>query len=192
MSTSSTTTAAFTLVGALGGVVLTGLISWVRTAGDHRHERTMKELEVQSATQTSRRAERREAYGDFLEATNGMYQLAADLFARARKGDTLDFRRETRDVIVSLMNHELTLGLVASAKVRRDAREYVESLRELLINATAGKWKDSTRESRNKLFTSMIGDINPGEEPTEAASVKVDQQSVPPPATGIEAVTGDH
>jgi hypothetical protein len=190
MSSSSTTAAAFTLVGALGGVVLTGMISWLRTTGDHRHERTMKELEVQSAAQTSRRAERREAYEEFLKATNGMYQLAADLFARARKGETLDFRTETRDVIVDLMNYELTLDLVASAEVRRDARSYVESLRELLINATAGKWppEDSTRESRNRLFKSMIGDINPGEEPTDGANLRGHQQDVPPPTTGTESV----
>jgi hypothetical protein len=192
MSSTATATAVFTLAGALGGVVLTGLISWLRTAGDHRHERTMKELEVQSATQANRRAERREAYEEFLKATNGVYQLAADLFSRARKGEPLDFRSETRDVIVSLMNHELSLDLVSSAEVRRDARTYVESLRELLINATAAQWptEDTTQKSRNKLFRSMIGDINPGEEPTDSVGLKGDQQGVPPPATGTEVVTG--
>lgn len=188
MSSSTTTTAVLTLVGALGGVVLTGLISWLRTTGDHRHERTMKELEVQSTTQESRRTERREAYEEFLKATNGMYQLAADLFSRARKGENLDFRNETRDVIADLMSQELALDLVASAEVRRAARKYVESLRHLLINATAGQWpkEDSTREPRNELFKNMIADINPGEEPTDSVAAKGDQQSVPPPATVTE------
>lgn len=192
MSSGSTATAAFTLAGALGGVLLTGLISWLRTIGDHRHERVMKEVEVQSAIQTSRRGERREAYEKFLVATNAMYQLAADLFARVRKGESLDFRGETRDVIAKLMNEELALDLVASAEVRRDARTYVQSLRVLLIDAaTKGKWpeEDTTRETRNKLFKSMIGDINPGEEPTDSSSTGEDQQDVPPPTIGTEELT---
>jgi hypothetical protein len=188
MSTSSTATVVFTLVGTLGGVILTGSIGWLRTAGDHRHERTMKELETRSAAQTIRRAERREYYEEFLVATNGMYQLAADLFARARKGETLDFRSETRDVIVDLMNHELSLDLVASIMVRRDARDYVESLRTLLIDATSGTWpkEDTTKEPRNRLFKSMIADINPGEEPASSAGLDADQQAVPPSTTGAE------
>lgn len=164
-------TAIFTLVGTLGGILLTGLISWLRTKADHEQEREMEKLRFQSATQESRRSEHRESYRDFLVATNDAYQLASDLFRRAREGDSLDFRSETRDIIAELMKQELSLDLVASAKVRRAARKYVESLRSLLIDATKGKWADTSQESRSELFKSMIADINPGEEPVRAAEV---------------------
>jgi hypothetical protein len=165
----STTTALFTLAGALGGVFLTGLIGIVRTWIDHRHERRIKELQVELETETSRKADRRQCYADFLTSTDKAYQLAADLYDRARHGTSLDFRSETREVIADLMRQELTVALVGTKDVRRDANTYVQALRQLLLDATEGLWKDSTTESRHRLYESMISDINPGDRDKEVS-----------------------
>ena len=181
---SSTTTAVFTLVGTLGGVALTGLIAGLRTVGDHRHEMRMKQLDVQLAGESSRRADRRQSYEEFLVATDGAYQLAADLYARSRSGERLDFRTETRDVVAELMRHELSVALVGTTAVRKNAREYVGALRMLLIASVQGQWSDVTKQQRNQLYASMIADINPGNEPVEEQPPPVKQQPVPPRATG--------
>jgi hypothetical protein len=158
----TTTTALFTLAGALGGVLLTGIIGITRTWFDHRHERRIKELEVQLETESTRKADRRQCYATFSTSTDGAYQLAANLYARAKSGQVLSFRNETRDVISDLMRQELTVALVGTKDVRQDANRYVQALRQLLVDAGKGQWKDSTAESRHTLFESMISDINPG------------------------------
>ena len=73
----------------------------------------------------------------------------------------------------------------------RDAHTMSNRCVNFSVNATAAQWatEDTTQKSRNKLFRSMIGDINPGEEPTDSVGLKGDQQAVPPPATGTEVVT---
>jgi len=139
----------------------------MRTWFDHRHERRMKELQVGLEAEASRKADRRQCYADFLTSTDKAYQLAADLYSRARSGTSLDFRSETREVIADLMRQELTVALVGTKDVRRDANTYVQALRQLLLDATEGLWKDSTIESRRRLFESMISDINPGARDTQ-------------------------
>ena len=181
MAISPTTTALITLAGTLGGVGLTGLIGAWRTMGDHRHERRMKELDVRIATESGRRAERRESYEEFLTATDNAYQLAADLYARTRRGEQLEFRVETREVVAELMRRELALALLATASVRRNAREYVSSLRDLLVESAQGCWSDTTKQSRNQLFVSMIADINPGNEPGTTDVVEKHHPEIPPP-----------
>jgi hypothetical protein len=91
--TASTSAAVLTLVGTLGGVLLTGGIAWLRTWSDDRHERQIKELDVALAAESARRSDRRQTYYEFLSATDAAYQLAADLYARTRDGTTLDSSR---------------------------------------------------------------------------------------------------
>jgi hypothetical protein len=129
------------LIAALGGVFLTGVIGIVRTVFDHRHERRVKEsdhthelqvkeLEVKLAAEAGRRSDRRQSYGEFLASTDSAYQRAADLYSRARKGENLSYREETKDVIPDLMRRELTVALVGTSAVRQDAKAYVSALRQ--------------------------------------------------------------
>jgi hypothetical protein len=144
----------------------------------------MKELDVRLAAESGRRAERRQSYEEFLAATDGAYQLAADLYAKARTGEPLEFRIETREVVAELMRRELALALIGTANVRRNAREYVSSLRDLLVGSVQGQWSDATKQSRNQLFVSMIADVNPGNEPVGSGAVDEIHQVVPPPTGG--------
>ena len=74
-----------------------------------------------------------------------------------------------------------TLG---TADVRRNAREYVSSLRDLLVGSVQGQWSDATKQSRSQLFVSMIADVNPGNEPVGSGAVDEIHQVVPPPTGG--------
>jgi hypothetical protein len=161
-TSSGTTTAYFALIGALGGVLLTTIGSLVRTWLDFRSQRRLKELDLRGSEQTARRQEKRDAYVEFLRATDGAYQLAADLLTKAREGKLLSFRDESRNVVSDLMQSELTVALVTGSTVRVAARGYVRVLRQLMINAARGHWRDETTGARNQLLQAMIGDLNPG------------------------------
>ncbi|WP_297617255.1 hypothetical protein [Nocardioides sp.] len=127
---------------------------------NNRHARLLVELEHARQLRQQRAQERRQAYTDFLVETNEVYQLAADLLTKARrKGQPLDFRKETGEAVRALMRSELTLALVASAGVRTSAKEYAESLRGLLLAATRAEWVDKTSQTRNSLFARMIEDV---------------------------------
>jgi hypothetical protein len=157
-----TTTAWFALVGALGGVLLTTIGGLVRTWLDFRSQRRLKELDLRTSEQSARREEKRQAYVEFLTATDGAYQLAADLLTKARKGVAVSFRDESRDVVSELMRRELIVSLVTGSEVRVAARAYVGVLRQLMINAANGNWNDDTRDGRKQLLEAMIQDLNPG------------------------------
>jgi hypothetical protein len=159
---SGTTAAWFALIGALGGVFLTTIGGLVRTWVDFRSQRKLKELDLRGSEQIARREEKRLAYVEFLSATDGAYQLAADLLTKAREGGALSFRDESRDVVSELMRRELTVALVTGSTVRVAAREYVTVLRQLMINAAKGDWRDETTDARNQLLQVMIQDLNPG------------------------------
>jgi hypothetical protein len=160
-TSSGTTTAYFALIGALGGVLLTTIGSLVRTWLDFRSQRRLKELDLRGSEQIARRQEKRDAYVEFLRATDGAYQLAADLLTKAREGKLLSFRDESRKVVSDLMQSELTVALVTGSTVRVAARDYVRVLRQLMINAAKGDWRDETTDARNQLLQAMIGDLNP-------------------------------
>jgi hypothetical protein len=156
-----TTTAWFTLIGALGGVLLTTLGGLLRTSLDFRSQRRLKELDLRGIEQVARRDEKRNAYIEFLTGTDAAYQLAADLLTKARKGEALSFRDESRDVVSQLMQRELTVALVAGPTVRMAARDYVTVLRQLMIDAAKADWRDETKDVRNQLMQAMIQDLNP-------------------------------
>lgn len=164
MQDSATASAWFALAGALGGILLTGLGGVVIAIVNSRHARQLLALEQSEAMMRHRRVERKEAYADFLVATNDAYQLAADLKRQAEdKGEPLDFRQETGPTVARLMRSQLMLALVGSADVRTLSGGYVRSLRALLMSAVEGEWSDDTKEARNQLFKAMIDDMNPPE-----------------------------
>jgi hypothetical protein len=156
MSAADTTTAAFTLAGALGGVALTGLIGALRTSSDHRHELVVKNIDERRERATYFRTERRSVYGAFLFAADDAWQLANDLFRRKTRGESLDFREETRAVISELTSQALMVALVGTERVQSAADGYVARLRELLIAAAEdGQLLANTREPREQLIAAM-------------------------------------
>jgi hypothetical protein len=111
------------------------------------------------------RDQRREAFHNYLVATNSFYQAVDQVYLKSRRSEELDQPEHTRAAITVLQDTYVYLTISAGAEVRKYAREYNISLYELekaARRADNTTWPDlerGTHEARKRLRESMRAEL---------------------------------
>jgi hypothetical protein len=129
----------FALVGALGGVALTGAVGLRTATLTHRWNEQARSRAVQEEDARAMRNQRREACHHYLVATNAFYQAVDQVYRMALRGEQFDPREHTRTAITALQDAYVYLTISTGAAVRQLARAYNMVLYELERAARAAQ-----------------------------------------------------
>lgn len=149
------TVALFTLGGAVGGVLIAGLVALFVAVGRRRAER--RRLSVEHHRQL--RLDRREVYAGYWTAWNRLHHDIRTLYLRCRAGEAGDGER-LRSSEVDWRAAANLLALLGGPAVVDAARGHVAMTDEKLTNARDGKWhRDNDGAAYRALNAAMRVDL---------------------------------
>ncbi len=155
----------FALVGALGGVALTGAIGLV-TAGLNHKWGEQARIETDREQQIHAiRDQRREACHNYLVAANSYWLTVEQLYIKACRGEEFDSNEHMRTAITALQDAYVYLTISCGASVRDLARSYNRALYAIhgaAQNADENKGRElepETRRARADLREAMRAEL---------------------------------
>ena len=157
--TSSNSTAWFTLAGALGGVLIAGLITLITAILSHRWQAESREQELSMERFNELRTERRQIYVSYFTAETDLMQMADDMKKQARSGDLSPSPgppQQLSEPIKALASIAYVIYLIAGPDVRAAFDE-----RQTFVGAfirDAGKSEqtpDDLRAMRDRTYDSL-------------------------------------
>jgi hypothetical protein len=161
----TTASAWFALIGALGGVALTGAIGLVTAGLNHKWG---EQARVEMAREQQIRAvkdQRREVCHNYLVATNSYWLTVEQLYIKTRQGDEFDSNEHMRTAITALQDSYVYLTITCGARVRELAGSYNQALyaaRGAGQNADENKWAELevvTHRARADLREAMRAEL---------------------------------
>lgn len=159
------TSAWITLAAALGGVALTGTLSLATAALTHRWTRQARLQADRENEARTIRDQRREAYHNYLVATNSFYQAVDQVYLKTGRKEQFDQHEHVRSAITALQDAYVYLTISAGSDVRKTAREYNVTLYDLqraARGADNNSWPDlehETHEARKRLREAMRAEL---------------------------------
>ncbi|MER7280152.1 hypothetical protein ABT369_37515 [Dactylosporangium sp. NPDC000244] len=166
MTDGSSTAAVLALVGALGGVLLTGAMS-IGTAALNQHwsERSRSRA-ADDAGVRARRDELRAACHAYLVAANRFFQALEEVSRMTRRGEQFDPTERTRPAVIALQDAYLYLTISAGAQVRELAQAYNASqfkdLEPVAYSGDRAAWDEQAKavnRRRDELRAAMRADL---------------------------------
>ena len=149
------TIAWFTLGGAVGGVLIAGLVALVVGVGRRRAER--RRLAAEHHRQL--RLDRREVYAGYWTAWNRLHHDIRTLYLRSRAGEACN-GEQLRSSEVDWRAAANLLALLGGPAVVDAARGHVAMTDEKLANARDGKWhRDNDGAAYRALTAAMRVDL---------------------------------
>jgi hypothetical protein len=140
---------------------LTGTLSLATAALNHRWtEQARLRADREKEAQTIR-DQRREAYHNYLVATNSFYQTIDQVYLKTIRNEQFDQHEHVRSAITAMQDAYVYLTISAGSDVRQRAREYNVSLYDLQKGARGGdsnSWPDlehESHEARKRLREAM-------------------------------------
>jgi|SRR5215469_8902332 len=162
----TTASAWFALVGALGGVALTGTIGLVTAALNHKWgEQTRVEMAREQQIRAVR-DQRREVCHNYLVAANSYWLAIEQLYVRSRRGDEFDSNAHMGTAIAALQDAYVYLTISCGGRVRDLAGSYNQTLyaaRRAGQTADEQKWAELepvTRRARADLRGAMRAELD--------------------------------
>jgi len=157
--TSSNSAAWFTLAGALGGVIVAGLITLITAILTHRWQAKSREQEFSMQRFNELRNERRQIYVSYFAAETHLMQMADGIKKQVRSGDlppVPGVPRQLDEFIKELASIAYVIYLIAGPDVRAafgDRQEFVGAfIREA---GTAEQTPDDLRRRRDRTYESL-------------------------------------
>jgi hypothetical protein len=161
----TTASAWFALVGALGGVALTGTIGLVTAGLNHKWG---EDARIQTAHEEQIRAmrdQRREVCHNYLLAANSYWLAVEQLYIKTLRGDEFDSNEHMRSAITALQDAYVYLTISSGARVRDLAGSYNQTLyaaRRAGQTADETQWAELepvTRRARADLREAMRAEL---------------------------------
>lgn len=154
----------FALVGALGGILLTGEFTLANAILSHRwselaSERSLRRQEAREAADRLRGV-----FHDYLVATNAYYHAVHQMHELGQSRDA-DFDTWVRKEYQVLQEEYQYLTISAGAEVRRLARAYdmvLYALRDAAVDFDEEAWskfRDETHKAREKVRVAMRAEL---------------------------------
>jgi hypothetical protein len=149
------------LVGALGGVAVTGGLSLATAILTHRWNEQARVRAGHEQDAQTMRNQKREAFYDYLTATNSFYQAVDQVYLRTGRNEQFDQREHARAAITALQDKYVYLTISAGADVRKLARDYnvaLYALEKAAQGADHDLWPDleiETHRARRQLREAM-------------------------------------
>lgn len=166
-----------TVIYTLGAIVLTILGNAFIQSRQFAHQLDVRDRKISQAASDRLRAERAKAYGDFITAADGAWQTANDMISHSRLGlRSRSYRDQSRPAVTQLSRAYLALCLVATEPVCEAAGAYQSVLREIMIDASRGKWHTDGKEpaARSRVMTCMRAELGYAEPASDAADGRTD------------------
>lgn len=155
----------FALAGALGGVVVTGVIGIVTAVLNHRWGEQARRATYHEQESRAIRDQRREACHNYLVATNSFWQAIDQLNLKGSRGEQVDRAEYLRETNTTLQDTYVYLTISCGAEVRELADAYQGTLYELAGEAQDvprdewSKLSDKTHQPRKKLREAMRDEL---------------------------------
>ncbi|WP_432971581.1 hypothetical protein [Dactylosporangium sp. CA-233914] len=160
MADGGSNAAVLALVGALGGVLVTGAMSLITAALNQRWSERARVQASDESRVRARRDELRAACHAYLVAANRFYQALEE----ARRGEPADATERTRPAVTAMQDAYLYLTISAGARVRKLAQAYNTSQYELEAVGFDDRaaWDERVRivnQRREELRAAMRADL---------------------------------
>jgi hypothetical protein len=138
----------FALIGALGGVLLTGTMSLITAVLNQRWGETARRRTTAEADTRTRHEQLRAVCHDYLVAANAFFQALDQVSLKASRGEQFDPAEHTRAADQALQDAYVYLTISAGARIRELARAYNQSQYDLEPVARAGDRAAWERQSQ--------------------------------------------
>jgi hypothetical protein len=154
----------FTLVGTLGGVIITATFSLLSTYFCHRWQVRRMQHEDELAFRRDVRSDRRQKYAEYIMSAQGLFDSAFNNYVRNR-GDpvelaafSLDLPSDLASAVVRNESLRVEALLLAGDSVRRALDEYDAWLKKFYPAAGSGV-AISNRELGDRLYSKLISSM---------------------------------